>query len=182
MSQEEIGHRFNVSQQTISNWMDEFGIKTRPSCAQGDRRGIYRSERPDGRAQFIIEDHGGNTEDQVVRFYESNLVALENWPLDTLFDEKEVDHMINSPLHLNLPFNLIPRDPEDHHFRHLNDTAMAVPPSTDLLEFVFGDEFDEDEYDYEFVRLLKMVSKWNVEIEGSVESDELMGSLGELAD
>lgn len=128
-SQYDISERFDISQPTVAYWMNKFDIKARPPMHEHDPRGIYRCQRISGRAQFFITDVGGDTEDQVVSFYESNLVALQNDTIgDTMDDDNDVDHKLNSPLHINLPENLRVMDSAEHIAGHANG-EVDIPPA-----------------------------------------------------
>ena len=129
-SQYKIAERFDISQPTVAYWMDKFNIEARPPMHERDPRGIYRCQKPNFRSQYFINDIGGDTEDRVVNFYESNLVALHNEELwDVLVDDNtDVDHKLNSPLHINLPQNLRVMDTTDHLSDHANGEA-DIPPA-----------------------------------------------------
>ena len=124
-SQSEIADFYNVSQATISRVMNDVGIKTRPAADERERRGIYRKQRPDFRAQYVVDNHGGSGDDELVRFYESNLVALHRAPLSLVtHDDTDVYHELNSPLHLNLPENLSILPSPVHQAGHVDDTQL----------------------------------------------------------
>lgn len=140
-SQREIADFYDVSQPTISRAMEKAEIESRPPMDERKRRGVYRNQRPNGRAQFVVEDYGEHASDETVRFYESNLVALHNAPLElVLHDEMDVDHDLNSPLHINLPENLTVLPSDSHQASHVG--TGEIPHET-LFERL-GDPVDEE--------------------------------------
>lgn len=137
LSQSEIGEVYGVSQTTISRAMEKAGVEARPPMDQRDSKGIYRMQRPDFRAQYLIDNHGGCGEDETVRFYESNLVALQCAPLElVVHEDTDVDHELNSPLHINLPENLRVLLSSAHQATHSDN--IQTPPES-FLEWI-GEE------------------------------------------
>jgi hypothetical protein len=165
-SQSEIGDFYDVSHTTISRAMDEAGVEARPPMDERERRGIYRSQRPDFRAQYSIDNHGGRGDDETVTFYESNLVALQHeWVgLGDVFRESnDVDHLINSPLHINLPRNLRVLPREAHQATHVDDIQIPHEAFFELIGEPVPEEHDSRKAIYLDPSLLKPLPTINQE-------------------
>ncbi|WP_157525724.1 hypothetical protein [Halorientalis sp. IM1011] len=164
LSQEQVAEELDTTQQNIQYWMDKLDVEARLPMHERDRS-ISRIVREDGRVQYHIPDGDGGT----VYLYESQIVALAIADLGLIFDEdSEVDHLLKSPIKLNIVENLAIRSTEDHRKRHGNERGAL--PNTTLFDFLYGEP--EDEETPEFFERLDQWGQWWVDIEGVEEVHE----------
>ncbi|MXR50661.1 hypothetical protein GRX03_03430 [Halovenus sp. WSH3] len=145
LSQEQIGDRFGVSQQTIGYWMAEHEIETRPPMHERDRT-ISVPTREDGRTQFKVPNFDRAGEPIRTSFYRYQLVALlandddGDWLYsisDVFGDNTHVHHRMNAPVPVDIPDNLEVLAVHEHHQLH------ASFSHTDEAEAVLSEVFEE---------------------------------------
>lgn len=158
-SQYQIADHFNVTQQTVSYWMNQLGIETKEP-----NKSISRSIREDGKVQYHVPDGDGGRS----RFYRHQLVCLlaededGSWHVEDPFDvigrdgELVVHHGMNCLVALDVPENLEAMTPEEHVRGHAGGAIVYHP------EVVLAEMFDDydGEPDQAAVRVADTLDDW----------------------
>jgi transcriptional regulator with XRE-family HTH domain len=148
LSQERIGERFGVSQQTIGYWMAEHGIEARPPMSERDRS-ISVSAQQNGYTQFKVpnfdSDDLDDREPTYTSLYQHQLVALlasddGDWLFsikDIFHGDTHVHHDLNCGAKLDHQDNLDVMTKIEHLQAHSNYDYLVQ------AEFVLGEIYDE---------------------------------------
>jgi hypothetical protein len=137
-SQYDIADHFDIKQTTVKYWMDKYGIDTRPSNREKDRKPIYRSIDDDEKIALFERDDDGVHH----LVYVHQAVALEDFDGKDVFrDGNNVHHFIGAPHAVDVPENFDILDKREHARRHAEGTATDDPET--VLVHIF-DEFDPE--------------------------------------
>ena len=135
LSQYQIADQYDVSQPTISVWLDRYGIE-KPDSA------FHRCVKSDGRINLVSP----NDDERAVNV--SQVVALQDFHgKDVFADDTHVHHLIGSPFVLDLPENLEVWKRSQHVKRHAQGTATDDPETVlrhTFNEFSSGSNDNED--------------------------------------
>jgi hypothetical protein len=142
LSQAEIGRLCDISQPTVSEWMDKFDIEARPPMDERNRS-ISASRQPREKVQYHIPSGDGETE----RIYRHQLVALlaedqsGDWAYnveDIFGGDSHIHHEMAAPVAVDIPENLAVVTPREHTHIH----GSSGPALIDRVEEVLSEIYE----------------------------------------
>lgn len=125
LTQAEIGEYFDVSQNTISYWIQKYDI-------QKPQKNFHRKVESDGK--IILQSPNGNEPSVTVH----QVTALEDFGVNAVFhDDFVVHHLMNAPYGLDLVANLSVLPNDEHMRQHAEGTATDDPET--VLQHTFNE-------------------------------------------
>lgn len=132
LSQSDIADEFEISQATVSYWMAELDIDTRPPMNEREGTGLHRIVREDGYTQYVASEGDGEKS----HVYQHQLVALVEFEPSEVFDpDTHVHHELNAPIPVDIPENLDVVGDREH--AHLHGGSYN-PDVEDVLTAIFA--------------------------------------------
>lgn len=107
LSQADIASQFDIEQQTVSYWMNELGIETRPPMDERSPQAVRRNRLSDNKIQYAVRDIDVGGDETTTYVYQHQLVALLEFEPESVFDANtHVHHSMGCPIPIDVAANL----------------------------------------------------------------------------